>query len=230
MNPVPLLVCRCSLSKPACARDNVAAQIAATGHPAWWTSPIRWVISSISPPSHASPPGRMRMSPDSGRISCKCSSGITLIPPMLTMGLVARENVPTENPNLRRNSASADAGSQSANPSKTKTYAVRVAINDELILSDWFGDRCYAILPTFWTISVERQRRARLPLQLLCRRRPQRRPRPARLRLSRYSDRSAVSGSTFAARRAGIMLAPTATSAMPSTAKTSVAASSGFTP
>jgi hypothetical protein len=79
------------------------------------------------------------------------------------MGLVARENVPTENPNLRRNSASADAGSQSANPSKTKTYAVRAAIDDELILGDWFGDRCYAILPTFRTISVERHRRARLP-------------------------------------------------------------------
>jgi hypothetical protein len=230
MNPLPLLVCRCSLSKPACARDKVAAQIAATGHPARWTSPIRWVISSISPPSHASPPGRMRMSPDSGRMSFKRSSGITLIPPMLTMGLVARENVPTENPNLRRNSASADAGSQSANPSKTKTYAVRVAIDDELILGDWFGDRCYAILPTFRTISVERQRRARLSLQLLRLRWPQRCTCAARLRLSHYSDRSAVSGSMLAARRAGIMLAPSATSAMPSTANTNVIASFGFTP
>jgi hypothetical protein len=47
--------------------------------------------------------------------------------------------------------------------------------------------------------------------------------------LKHHSDRSAVNGSMLAARRAGIMLAPSATNAIPSTAKASVAASSGFT-
>ena len=55
-------------------------------------------------------------------------SGRTFIPPMLITALRLRPTVWTENPKVRRSSASADAGSQSAKPSKMKTYAVRFFI------------------------------------------------------------------------------------------------------
>src|SRR5208283_999319 len=84
--------------------------------------------------------------------SSKDKSGVTFNPPMLTMGLVEREKVLTENPNVRRSSAKADAGSQSAKPSKTKTYAVRFAISrflcshpiqTPLWVCPWVGQRAH---------------------------------------------------------------------------------------
>src|SRR5258708_7529906 len=61
-----------------------------------------------------SPPGRMRISAEPGTKTDRGRSGITLRPPMLTTVSAARPIVFTANPNVRRNSARAEAASQSA--------------------------------------------------------------------------------------------------------------------
>ena len=89
---------------------------------------MTFVTSSISPRIQASPPGRIKTSANWSLASDRSRSGRTFIPPMLRTGFLVRPTVSTANPNVRRSSASADAGSQSANPSNTKTYVFRVSI------------------------------------------------------------------------------------------------------
>jgi hypothetical protein len=63
---------------------------------------------------HASPPGRIRIEASTGVNSDRAMSGTTVIPPILTIGSMSIPIVFTEKPNVRRNSAKAEAGSQSA--------------------------------------------------------------------------------------------------------------------
>src|SRR5882762_7144985 len=56
-------------------------------------------------------------------------SGRSFNPPILVTGFLVGATVWTENPNVRRSSAKADAGSQSAKPSKMNTHAVRLFMN-----------------------------------------------------------------------------------------------------
>src|ERR1700751_1541523 len=87
---------------------------------------MRFVTSEISPSIQALPPGRISADTRFGLTSAIERSGTTFSPPILTTRFLVRPTDCTENPKVLRSSASAEAGSQSAKPSKTKTCTVRL--------------------------------------------------------------------------------------------------------
>jgi len=89
-------------------------QIAAAGRFSSITACTACDTSGSSPCVQKLPPGRIRIAAESLTNPRRDKSGITRNPATLTISLAFSPMVFTENPKVRRNSARAEAGSQSA--------------------------------------------------------------------------------------------------------------------